>query len=191
MRTTLPTRGMPQRKVTPRKLSRGTIVQVKNQPGHFTVTSVAGWGGPDYAFPVRYNLHHHEGRKLVVQAAGLLVPVTEDELPGVKRMIAQLDSEAGREQWNRRYASLSERMLAAPDRTRIMARFILGQTAADTLELTELAKRLVPKYRVTHCWSCRETLNNLDFDQCQQCGGIRCKCGKCLCDSPWFRGVPW
>jgi hypothetical protein len=162
---------------------------VKNQAGHFTVASIAGWGGPDYAVPLRYNLFHHESHKFVDHPAELVIPVEAEELPEATCMIAAAERnfEHQREQrWKQRQTRLSERMLAMPDRTRRMALHLLGRTTAETMEITELAERLVPKYRVTHCWKCRSSLNNLEYDLCPTCGGIRCSCGACLCGSPWF-----
>lgn len=35
--------------------------------------------------------------------------------------------------------------------------------------------------RYTHCFSCKRSLNSLDFEVCRQCRWIRCGCGACRC----------
>ncbi len=35
--------------------------------------------------------------------------------------------------------------------------------------------------RTTHCFRCKQDLNSVDFDTCDNCGWIRCACGACGC----------
>lgn len=38
------------------------------------------------------------------------------------------------------------------------------------------------KSRITHCYKCGRTLNQVDFPVCKKCGWIACDCGVCGCD---------
>jgi hypothetical protein len=35
--------------------------------------------------------------------------------------------------------------------------------------------------RYTHCFSCKQSLNSIDFAVCSQCRWIKCGCGACGC----------
>jgi hypothetical protein len=37
------------------------------------------------------------------------------------------------------------------------------------------------RHRVTHCWNCKEHLDNLFDLECSACGWIICRCGACGC----------
>jgi len=37
------------------------------------------------------------------------------------------------------------------------------------------------KVRLTHCYYCKEPLNNFSDDKCEKCGWIKCSCGACGC----------
>jgi hypothetical protein len=60
----------------------------------------------------------------------------------------------------------------------------LTDTAATEVaeQLAEPAKfYLSLRRRYTHCFSCKHSLNSLDFAVCAQCRWIRCACGACGC----------
>lgn len=42
-------------------------------------------------------------------------------------------------------------------------------------------KRTDIKHRITHCYNCKESLNNLMDIECISCNWIICKCGACGC----------
>jgi hypothetical protein len=43
------------------------------------------------------------------------------------------------------------------------------------------AARAYRPRRITHCWRCREGLDNAVQRECNGCDGIVCACGACLC----------
>lgn len=34
----------------------------------------------------------------------------------------------------------------------------------------------------THCWSCKQDINSVDFPICEGCYRVRCSCGACMCN---------
>jgi hypothetical protein len=60
----------------------------------------------------------------------------------------------------------------------------LSESAADEAvdQLAESAEFYLSLRReYTHCYSCKRSLNSIDFDLCRKCNWIRCTCGACRC----------
>jgi hypothetical protein len=62
---------------------------------------------------------------------------------------------------------------------------LLGRETSEALSLEILAKHLLPKFKRTHCWACKTSLDNLQNESCPTCGGLKCKCGGCRCNWPY------
>ena len=46
--------------------------------------------------------------------------------------------------------------------------------------------KIFSKKRVTHCYSCQNYLDNVDFSICSTCKWIRCECSACGCQYEGF-----
>lgn len=161
------------------RLGKGALVTPTHEKRVLSICSVAEWLAPDYAEPSKYNVYDHQTGKVAVYTASNLTFLEGTALEEARANSSNLDQRIRERKRLNYHLKVRERMLSAPDRTRSLGATIFGGATSLNMSLEDLVEMLIPKYRVTHCWGCRMSLNNLEHDQCRVCGWIRCECGKC------------
>ncbi len=150
---------------TRRSLTMGTLVEIQHNTGLFKITCPTAWADSDHTMPTHYNVTGPNGR---------LHPMVPVERMNLCQITPSLTP-----------PSVLARMLRHPELTLRLGTRLLGREIAEALNLATLAYRLVPRYKSTHCWACKTSLDNLQDELCPKCGGLQCGCGGCRCNWPY------
>jgi len=180
----------PAQKTRPMTLAENTVVRIRGEQAAYTVRCVTGWGGPDNLTPIRYRL-------LAWNGIGFReVPVKQIEVIPEAEIQAPSRPPAPNRFKNVCFRTLSPktaRLIRDPETlSKIVA--VLEQRQMDywrrrgthrgvNLHLDDYEK-LDYLFRQSHCHLCWRDLDNYTYEECSECGWIKCPCGGCGCNWP-------
>jgi hypothetical protein len=170
-------------------LSENTVVRIRGEQAAYTVRCVTGWGGSDNLTPVRYRLLAWSGVGFREVAAKQIEVVPEAEIPPPSPpMPVRLKNVCLRE-----LPPETARLIRNPE-TLPGVVAVLEQRKVENWRRRGINGGVNPHlddyekleylFRQSHCHLCWNNLDNYTYEECPDCGWIKCSCGGCGCNWP-------
>ena len=160
--------------------ARGELMFVRCLDSELVFESAERWQPPEYRFETAYLQSLPAAERVEAQ----------DQLRGHKVQLKQFQAVLAKEVRDRQDRKVAEKRKARASRSaavlehemrmflRGREQFFLNLGMNDPGTRPAIARG---RHRVTHCYSCKTSLDNAMDAECVACGWIVCRCGACGC----------